>query len=159
MTAPRSSDAQPRPPADPAPSLTARRRAAKRDIHAVREFEQLIRKVDQAEDALEASERAVAADWRQLHASWRAGWTPLRIVIAGIASGFALGRLDRGRGAAPGGAGFLQMLSTVSGLIASVNAQMAASEAEHAAGSADDAADAANAAGPARTSTAEPPRE
>lgn len=94
-------------------------------------FDQLIHKVTQAEDALEAQERRVAADWRQLKASWRAGWTPGRIVIAGLASGFLLGRAEPLRAVAKGG-GAMQLITMLSGLFAGGSAQAAASEAEHA---------------------------
>ncbi len=90
-------------------------------------FEQLIHKVTQAEQALEASERSVAADWRQMKASWRQAWTPGRIVVAGLASGFLVGRakpLSRASGS-----GVLQMVTALSGLIAGGSAQAAAEEA------------------------------
>lgn len=124
----------------PNPALFGRRRPPKHQIHSVMNFEQLIAKVEQAEDALEARERELVADWRQLRASWRAGWTPGRIVIAGLASGFVAGRLQPGRLLAKGGGGLMQLLSMLSGLVASGSAQAAAGEAEHAAASAEDAA-------------------
>ena len=55
-------------------------------------FHELIEKVQQAETALEARERQAAADWRQTKATWRSMWTPGRIVIAGLASGFIVGQ-------------------------------------------------------------------
>jgi hypothetical protein len=151
MSAPHPSDGERQAAAkaaDPAPdpAIVGSRRPPKHRIHSVMNFEQLIAKVQQAEDALEARERAFVADWRQLRASWRAGWTPARIVIAGLASGFLAGRLKPGRALARGGGGLMQLLSTLSGLIASGSAQAAAGEAEHAAESAEDAA--ANAAPP-----------
>ncbi len=94
-------------------------------------FEELITKVDQAEKALEASERRVAADWRQLKGSWREAWTPGRIVLAGLVTGFLTGRA-RPLGRA-GGGGVLQMITALSGLFAGSSAQAAAGEAEHAA--------------------------
>lgn len=159
MSAPNASDSERQAAAKstdptPTPALFGSSRTPKHNIHSVMNFEQLIKKVEQAEDALEARERAVAADWRQLQASWRAGWTPLRIVVAGVASGFVFGRLDPGRLLARGGGGFLRMLSTVAGLVASANAQMAATEAAHAAESAEDVAAApARNAGPAARAT------
>ncbi|MFC0676668.1 hypothetical protein ACFFGH_02215 [Lysobacter korlensis] len=158
MSSPNTSDTEQQAAARSAdPTLSANRRTAKHTAHSVRNFEQLIKKVEQAEDALEASERAVAADWRQLHATWRAGWTPVRILVAGVTGGFLFGRLQPGRVLANGG-GFLRMLSTVSSLIAGVNAQMAASEAEHAAESAEDVASAAAASARATSSAAEASR-
>lgn len=93
-------------------------------------FKQLIEKVDQAEAALEARERLFAADWRQLKASWRTGWTPGRILIAGLASGFVIGRLDPTKSVAKGST-IMQMITSLSGLMASAKAQMAATEAGH----------------------------
>ena len=57
-------------------------------------FEALIDKVKQAESALEAKERETAADWRQLKSSWLASWTPGRIVVAGLISGFIVGKVE-----------------------------------------------------------------
>lgn len=124
----------------PTPSLFAPKRAPKHNIHSVMNFDQLLKKVEQAEDALESRERMAVADWRHLQATWRAAWTPGRVLIAGLASGFAFGRASRGRKGG-GGAGFLRILSTVSGFIASANAQLAAHEAEHVADRVDAAAD------------------
>jgi hypothetical protein len=97
-------------------------------------FRQLIAKVEQAEQALEARERAAAADWRQLKSSWREGWTPMRIVLAGFASGYAVGRARPLRHVT--GGGVLQLLTAVAGLFAGGSAQVAAGEAEEAAESA-----------------------
>ena len=93
-------------------------------------FKQLIEKVTQAEAALEAQERRVAADWRQLKASWTAGWTPGRILIAGLVSGFVIGRVEPLKAGAKGST-IMQMISAASGLLASVRAGDAATEAEH----------------------------
>ncbi|MDQ2702188.1 MAG: hypothetical protein M3Y70_05115 [Pseudomonadota bacterium] len=91
-------------------------------------FDALIQKVKQAETALEAQERQVAADWRQLRGSWRELWTPGRIVLAGLASGFLTGHARAFRFS--GGGGALQLLSALSGLFAAEGAQAAANEAE-----------------------------
>jgi len=106
-------------------------------------FEQLIDKVHQAEQALEASERAVAADWRHLRRSWLAAWTPGRIVVAGLLSGFVVGRAELV--ARRGGGGVLQLLTALSGLFASGSAQAAASQAGDAAHQAERTADVAGA--------------
>ncbi|MFC7301905.1 hypothetical protein [Cognatiluteimonas weifangensis] len=90
-------------------------------------FDALIQKVTQAEAALEAQERRTAADWRQLRASWRQAWTPGRIVIAGLVSGFVVGRVELPRNATGGGT--LQLLSALAGLFAGGSAQAAAGEA------------------------------
>ena len=102
-------------------------------------FEQLIAKVKQAETALEAHERSVAADLRQLKRSWLDAWTPGRIVIAGLVSGFMIGRAEPLRAVGKSG-GLMQLVSMVSGLFAGGSAQVAASQAEQAAGSAQAAA-------------------
>lgn len=102
-------------------------------------FEQLIEKVTQAEDALEAHERRVAADLRQLKASWREGWTPARIVIAGVVSGFFFGRAEPLKTVAKG-SGAMQMITMLSGLFAGSSAQAAAGQAEHAAETAEELA-------------------
>lgn len=94
-------------------------------------FEDLITKVQQAEQALEVSERRTAVQWQQLKQQWVAGWTPARIVVAGLVSGFAVGRAKPLRVAGSGGV--LQLASALSALFASSNAQAAASDAEQAA--------------------------
>lgn len=99
-------------------------------------FHELIDKVQQAETALEARERQTAADWRQAKASWRALWTPGRIVLAGLASGFLVGQARPMRGVSTG-QGALQLLTTVAGLFASGSAHAAAQGAEQAADAAD----------------------
>jgi hypothetical protein len=106
-------------------------------------FEQLIAKVKQAEDALEAHERSMAAGLRQLRRSWQQAWTPGRIVIAGLLSGFAIGRAEPLRIVGKSG-NLMQLVSMLSGLLAGGSAQKAASEAGHAAGSAQRAAEAAD---------------
>lgn len=90
-------------------------------------FDALIQKVAQAEAALEAKERQAAADWRQVKASWRALWTPGRILLAGLATGFMVGRTQPLKHATGGGA--LQLISALSGLFAGGSAQAAANEA------------------------------
>ena len=106
-------------------------------------FEQLIAKVKQAETALEAHERSVAADLRQLKRSWLDAWTPGRIVIAGLVSGFMIGRAEPLRAVGKSG-GLMQLVSMLSGLFAGGSAQVATSHAEQAAGNAQQAADAAD---------------
>lgn len=98
-------------------------------------FEQLIRKVEQAENAIEANERTVGAGVRQLKASWKAAWTPGRIVLAGLGSGLLVGLVEPGRVAASG-AGAMRLMSmaaSLAGLVAGTSAQSAAEEAGQAA--------------------------
>ena len=111
-------------------------------------FDALIAKVRQAETALESREREASAQWQQLKSTWHAAWTPGRIVVAGLASGYLVGRARPLRVAS--GGGVLQLLSALSGMLASGSAQAAAGEAEQAATQATVAAHAAGevAAGP-----------
>lgn len=104
-------------------------------------FDKLIAKVTQAENALEAQERQVAADVRQLKSSWRAAWTPGRIVIAGLVSGFLVGRAEPLRSAARSGS-VVRIVTLLSGLFAGTSAQVAASKADEAAESAGEVAEA-----------------
>lgn len=97
-------------------------------------------KVQQAEAAVEAHQRRAAADWRQFRRSWLASWTPARIVIAGLAAGFLVGRRDSARGA--DGPSVIRMLSTLSSLLATTSARTAAREADQAADSTDEVAEA-----------------
>ena len=99
-------------------------------------FDKLIAKVEQAEQALEARERAVGADWRQLKASWKEMWTPGRLIVAGLVSGFLVGRAEPIRSLARSG-GLMQLATTLTSLLTSGIAKSAASEAEHAAASAE----------------------
>lgn len=117
-------------------------------------FEQLIEKVHQAEDALESRERAVVALGRHMKSSWLAAWTPGRIVVAGLVSGFLVGRARPLR-AAGSGSQWLQMVTALSGLLASGSAQVAAQNADEAASEASHVAEAVAPAGAvAATSTA-----
>lgn len=101
-------------------------------------FEDLIQKVKQAEAALETSERHTASRWKELKIVWKEGWTPARIVIAGLATGFLVGRAKPLKLAS--GGGVLNLVTALSGLLASGNAQAAADEAGQAADAADSAA-------------------
>ena len=109
-------------------------------------FDALIQKVRQAEAALEAQERRAGADWRQLRATWRALWTPGRLVVAGLAAGFIVGRAEPFKRAA--GGGVLQLVTPLSGLFAGGSAQAAASEAGDAADAAQQAQGAPRAESP-----------
>ena len=97
-------------------------------------FDALIQKVKQAEVALEASERRTAVRWKELKIVWKENWTPGRIVIVGLVSGFLVGRAKPLKLA--GGSGLLNMVTALSGLFASSSAQAAADGAENAANAA-----------------------
>ena len=103
-------------------------------------FHALIAKVEQAEQALEARERAASTQWQQVKTTWRESWTPGRIVIAGLASGFLVGRAQPLKLAGSGG--LLNLVTALSGMLASGSAQVAAENAEQAADAAGDVAQA-----------------
>jgi len=103
-------------------------------------FKQLLTKVQQAEAALEARERLVADDWQKLRRTWKDTWTPGRVVIAGLVSGFLVGRAQPLRTAARSGQ-FMQLVTMLSGLFAGGTAKVAAEEAEHAADTAETVAE------------------
>ncbi|MDQ3160008.1 MAG: hypothetical protein M3Q51_03180 [Pseudomonadota bacterium] len=94
-------------------------------------FDALIEKVKQAEVALESSERRTAERWNELKLVWKENWTPGRIVGAGLASGFLVGRSKPLRLAS--GGGVLNLITALSGLMASGSAKEAAEEAGQAA--------------------------
>lgn len=101
-------------------------------------FEALKTKVTQAEQALETSERDAALQWRRVQSSWRDAWTPGRIVGAGLATGFLVGRTQPLKLAGSGGV--LNLVTALSGLLASGSAQVAAAQAGDAADAAESAA-------------------
>lgn len=78
-------------------------------------FDESIQRVKRAELALDASTRKVMDHWQQLRQTWREAWTPGRILIAGIASGFVVGR---GELPTATGSGFINLVSAVSALFA-----------------------------------------
>lgn len=108
-------------------------------------FHALIEKVTQAEQALEASERRASDDWLRFKRTWRESWTPGRIVVAGLVAGFAVGRARPLRAAS--GGGVLQLVTALSGLMASGSAQVAAEQANEAADAAENVASVAPDAG------------
>jgi hypothetical protein len=95
-------------------------------------FKQLLTKVQQAEVALEAKERRVVDEWRQLRGHLKAAWTPGRVIIAGLVSGFVVGRAQPLRAAARSGQ-VVQLVTMLSGLFAGGSAQVATEEAQQAA--------------------------
>lgn len=103
-------------------------------------FDKLLNKVEQAETALEAQERRMSADWRQLKRSWKASWTPGRIVVAGLLSGYLVGRVQPLQKATSAGISVVRLLASAMALKASEQAQHAAHEAEDAAYGAEDTA-------------------
>jgi hypothetical protein len=118
-------------------------------------FKQLLTKVQQAEAALESRERLVADDWRHLKRTWKETWTPARVIIAGLVSGFLVGRAQPLRTVARSGQ-FMQLVTMLSGLFAGGTAKVAAEEAGHAADTAENVAEVV--APEAAASQASPPR-
>jgi len=112
-------------------------------------FEHLITKVKKAEDVLEQHERDVGVASRRLKLAWRSGWTPIRIISAGLVTGFLVGRAEPL--GAVGGVRWMQMIRTVSGLFTSATAAVAAGKAEDAADDAAEVAEAAADVAPAAT--------
>lgn len=90
-------------------------------------FHQLIEKVAEAEKTLEAQGRSLSANLRQTRNSWHAAWTPGRLVVAGLVSGFLVGH---GRLVSKlGGSNLLQLMtgfaSLISGGMQAASAQFA----------------------------------
>ena len=105
-------------------------------------FELLRQRVERAERRVESSMDRAQVHRQEFGQAWRRGWSPGRIVIAGLVSGFLVGRsepLSR-----VGGARCLQMLGTVSTMLASLQAAAASQEAGESADVAAQEAAAAN---------------
>jgi hypothetical protein len=85
-------------------------------------FDALQRRVRRAEAVVQVRMDDTTGHWNTLDASWRRSWTPGRIVIAGLAGGFLAGKLEPG--GAFSGARWLQMIGSVSGLVASAQASI-----------------------------------
>lgn len=114
-------------------------------------FEELKRRVDRTEALVDGRMCQVTERHADLRREWRAAWTPLRIVVAGLAAGFVVGRTDPQRAMARldklgrvGGPRALRLVSSLSSLMTSVQATMAAMTAKQAADTADAAADTAD---------------
>ena len=102
-------------------------------------FEQLLQHVQRAEQRVELRVTHTQTQWATLKHAWREGWTPGRIVIAGLVSGFLAGRAEPLK--AMTGARWMQMFSAVSSLLATAQAAAAAQQAEQAAHTAQDVQD------------------
>ena len=127
-------------------------------------FDALQRRVRRAEAVVQVRSTETTTHWDSLNRVWRSAWTPGRIIVAGLAGGFLAGKLEPG-GAFSGGR-WLQMIGSVSGLVASTQASvasfaaaaagMAAHQAAAAADDAEQAAEAAPSPTAANTATADP---
>lgn len=102
-------------------------------------FERALRRVEKAEQLVEGRALQTQTHWQEFKSTWREAWTPGRIIVAGLVTGFLSGRSEPLR--AMTGAKWLQMVGSLSSLFASVTAATAAGEASNAADEASDAAD------------------
>jgi len=111
-------------------------------------FSQLRRRVERTEQLVEGRQAETLSNWQALRGAWRLGWTPPRIIIAGLVGGFITGKLEpeRGRQVASQATRWIQMFSAVSGVFGAMQAQFAAEQAEQAGDDAEAAADEAAAA-------------
>lgn len=100
-------------------------------------FEALQRRVQRAEHLVDRRLERTRENWSALKHNWRAGWTPWRIVTAGLLSGFLSGRMRPLRAA--DGARLMQMLSAVSAMFATVAAEATADAAQSAEATAESA--------------------
>jgi len=107
-------------------------------------FAQLRRRVERGEALVEGRIRQLGESHDRLRRDWRQAWTPLRIVLAGLATGFIAGRAEPEKAlkkiAGVSGPRTLQLVTSVAGLVGSVQAAIAAMTAKGAAETADDAA-------------------
>ncbi|MEN5265168.1 protein sip-5 [Stenotrophomonas sp. TWI587] len=105
-------------------------------------FEALRQRVQRAELVVAVRVEKTRSSWSTLSTVWRTGWTPLRIITVGLAGGFLAGKLEpTGLGAKVQGARWLQMIGSVSNLVASTQAAFASMQASEAADTAEQAAD------------------
>ncbi len=90
-------------------------------------FGALQRRVKRCEQVVTVRLGETQDHWSTLSQVWRQGWSPLRIVVVGLAGGFIAGKLE-----VPGkvnGARWLQMVGSVSNLFASAQAAASAADA------------------------------
>lgn len=110
-------------------------------------FAQLKRRVERGETLVEGRVRQTGECQARLRRDWRQAWTPLRIVLAGLGTGFITGRAEPEKALKKlgdiSGPRTLQLVSSVAGLVGSVQAAMAAMTASAAADSAEQTAEAA----------------
>ncbi len=105
-------------------------------------FEVLRQRVQRPERRVESSMDRAQMHRQEFGQAWRRGWTPGRIVIAGLLSGFLVGRAEPL--SKVGGTRWLQLLGTVSSMLASLQAAAASQEAAETADVAAEEAAAAN---------------
>ncbi|SDW16038.1 hypothetical protein [Lysobacter enzymogenes] len=117
-------------------------------------FDRLQRRVDKRERLLEGRYEQVQERKQVLLKTWREAWTPGRIVVVGLVTGFFMGRAEPVKIAVKSG-NLMQIVSLLSGLFAGAGAQEAADEAGQAAGQAGRAARAAGQAADGAQAAAE----
>ncbi|MFC7519599.1 hypothetical protein ACFQS6_03700 [Xanthomonas populi] len=109
-------------------------------------FGTLRQRVERAESLVEGRAQQTRLHWGELRHAWHAGWSPLRIVVAGVGLGFvtgrnepqaALGSIASKLGGIPK---IVQMISTISALVTAHQAQEASEQAERAADHAEEVA-------------------
>ena len=107
-------------------------------------FQHLKRRVERGEALVEGRALQAGASHERLQRAWRQAWTPLRIVVAGLGAGFITGRVKPekaigsiGKVAGPNA---VRLLTSVVGLVGSLQAAFVAMTAKDAAETADDAA-------------------
>jgi len=108
-------------------------------------FERLKQRVIRGERLVEGRLEQTQAHATSLKDTWRESWTPTRILLAGLVGGFLIGRARPGRAVRKlgglNGARWVQLFTTVSGLLASLQSGLAAATAKKAT---EQAAEAAN---------------
>lgn len=113
-------------------------------------FERLKHRVERSERLVEGRALQTHEQMASLRTTWRDSWTPMRIILAGLAAGFLIGRAEPTRALKQlgglGGTRWIQLVGALSGLFASLQSSLAAMHADAAADSADDAAEAGDAA-------------
>ena len=105
-------------------------------------FDQLQRRVSRCEHLVAARGARAQTQWQALKTTWRESWTPARILGAGLIGGFLFARARPLRTlGAISGTRWVQLATSLSGLLASLKAAHAAVSAESAANDAEAAAD------------------
>lgn len=111
-------------------------------------FQQLKRRVERGETLVEGRFLQTRECHGRMTRQWREAWTPLRIVVAGLVSGFVMGRAEPEKALERlgklGSPGTLQLFTSLAGLVGSVQAAVATMTAKSAAQTADEAAETAD---------------
>ena len=106
-------------------------------------FEAIRRRVERSEQLVEGRALQTRVRASALKATWRQSWTPARIILAGLAAGFLVGRAEPSRALRQlgGGGRWIQLIGALSGLFASLQSSVAAATADKAADHAGEAAE------------------